>query len=127
MLPPEDPQGMSREAVLLQWERKIEEAERRPSRLERADEEVRERSAPTASLTEDAAHAAPRRFERRAEPGNLALAGERRTIKITGRPAPPRRRRSVVERQLAQPDRIALWAFLLGLFLVAVAAGTAHA
>jgi hypothetical protein len=75
MLPPEDPQGMSREAVLLQWERKIEEAERRPSRLERADEEVRERSAPTASLTEDAAHAAPRRFERRAEPGNLARAG----------------------------------------------------
>jgi hypothetical protein len=146
MLPPEDPQGMSREAVLLQWERKIEEAERRPSRLERADEEVRERSAPTASLTEDAAHAAPRRFERRAEAGNLALAGERRaepgdlalagerrtiserrTIKITGRPAPPRRRRSVFERQLAQPDRIALWAFLLGLFLVAVAAGTAHA
>jgi hypothetical protein len=29
--------------------------------------------------------------------------------------------------QLAQPDRIALWAFLLGLLLVAVAAGTAHA
>jgi hypothetical protein len=27
---------------------------------------------------------------------------------------------------LAQPDRIALWAVLLGLFLVAVAAGTAH-
>jgi hypothetical protein len=127
MLPPEDPQGMSREAVLLQWERKIEQAERRPGRFEPADEEVRGRSAPTASLTEDAPHAAPRRFERRAEPNNLAPAGERRTIKITGRPAPPRRRRSVVERQLAQPDRIALWAFLLGLFLVAVAAGTAHA
>ncbi len=28
---------------------------------------------------------------------------------------------------IAQPDRIALWAFLLGLLLVAVAAGTAHA
>jgi hypothetical protein len=28
---------------------------------------------------------------------------------------------------MAQPDRIALWAFLLGLLLVAVAAGTAHA
>ena len=28
---------------------------------------------------------------------------------------------------MAQPDRIALWAFLLGLFLVVVAAGTAHA
>jgi hypothetical protein len=52
---------------------------------------------------------------------------ERRTVTITGRPGPTRRRRSVVENQLAQPDRIALWAFLLGLFLVAVAAGTAHA
>ena len=38
-----------------------------------------------------------------------------------------RRRRSVIESQVAQPDRIAMWAFLLGLFLVAVAAGTAHA
>ena len=46
---------------------------------------------------------------------------------IAGQPTPARRRRSVVEAQLAQPDRIALWAFLLGLFLVAVAAGTAHA
>jgi hypothetical protein len=156
MLPQDDPQGMSREAVLLQWERKIEEAERRPSRLERSIEEAerrrsrfersdeeefrersaasrersapfRERSAHTASITADATHAAPRRFERRAEPGNMALAGERRTITITARQAPPRRRRSVVEKQLAQPDRIALWAFLLGLFLVAVAAGTAHA
>jgi hypothetical protein len=156
MLPQDDPQGMSREAVLLQWERKIEEAERRPSRLERSIEEAerrpsrfersdeeafrersvpfpersahfRERSATTASLSADATHAAPRRFERRSEQGNVALAGERRTITITARKAPPRRRRSVVEKQLAQPDRIALWAFLLGLFLVAVAAGTAHA
>jgi hypothetical protein len=149
MLPQDDPQGMSREAVLLQWERKIEEAERRPSRFERSIEEAErrpsrlersdeegfrersapfpERGAPTASLTADATHAAPRRFERRAEPGNMALAGERRTITIAARQAPPRRRRSVVEKQLAQPDRIALWAFLLGLFLVAVAAGTAHA
>ena len=75
-----DDNEMSREAVLLQWERKIE-------------------------------------------------AAERRTITITGQPTPAaaRRRRPVVDAQLAQPDRIALWAFLLGLFLVAVAAGTAHA
>jgi hypothetical protein len=128
MLPQDDPQGLSREAVLLQWERKIKEAERRPSRFERSDEEESpDRRAPAASLTEDATQAAPRRFERRADPGNMALAGERRTITITGRPAPPRRRRSIVEKRLAEPDRIALWAFLLGLFLVAVAAGTAHA
>ena len=64
-----------------------------------------------------------------AEPGAPAPepVAERRTITITGQPTPPRRRRAVVDAQLAQPDRVALWAFLLGLLLVAVAAGTAHA
>jgi hypothetical protein len=52
----------------------------------------------------------------------------RRTVKITGQPTPARRRGSVTRRRLvAQPDRIALWAFLLGLFLVFMAAATAHA
>ena len=130
ILPEEDQQEMSREAVLLQWERKIEAAERRPSRLEHADEtsesEVESRGiALAAAPTEDASHHAPRRFQRRADAE--APVAERRTITITGRPGPARRRRSVMESQLAQPDRVALWAFLLGLFLVAVAAGTAHA
>ena len=130
ILPEEDPQEMSREAVLLQWERKIEAAERRPSRLEHADEtsesDVESRGiALAAAPTEDATHDAPRRFQRRADAE--APVAERRTITITGRPGPARRRRSVMESQLAQPDRVALWAFLLGLFLVAVAAGTAHA
>ena len=54
--------------------------------------------------------------------------GERRTVTITGHPVPPRRRRSPTEQQLvARPDRVALWAFLLGLFLVFVAAATANA
>jgi hypothetical protein len=137
LLPEEDPQEMSREAVLLQWERKIEAAERRPSRLEHADEtsepDVESRGiALAAAPTEDATHDAPRRFQRRgdapvAERRNDAPVAERRTITITGQPGPARRRRSVMESQLAQPDRVALWAFLLGLFLVAVAAGTAHA
>ena len=130
ILPEEDPQEMSREAVLLQWERKIEAAERRPSRLEHADEtsepDVESRGiALAAAPTEDATHDGPRRFQRRADAE--APVAERRTITITGRPGPARRRRSVMESQLAQPDRVALWAFLLGLFLVAVAAGTAHA
>ena len=131
---------MNREAVLLQWERKIEQAERRPRRFEResqpsgegaegaggaAADAAREdvpRIGRAITVTEDATHDAPRRFEQSApEPEG------RRTITITGQPVPGRRRRSVVENQLAQPDRIALWAFLLGLFLVAVAAGTAHA
>jgi predicted component of type VI protein secretion system len=139
----EDDNGMSREAVLLQWERKIEDAERRESgRFDRAadaDGPVAEPVPlhPTEDATSpvSAKHSArpsahdlsPKRFERStpppAGPGPVA---EPRTIQIAGQPTPARRRRSVVESQMAQPDRIALWAFLLGLFLVAVAAGTAH-
>ncbi len=52
----------------------------------------------------------------------------RRTVRITGHPVPARRqhspRRSDIE---ARPDRVALWAFLLGLFLVFMAVATANA
>jgi hypothetical protein len=128
----EDDNGMSREAVLLQWERKIEDAERRESdRFEREQD-------PDAPLAEpvplrpagSATTAGAGRFERadaeRPSAESPSAESERRTITISGQPTPARRRPSVVEAQLAQPDRIALWAFLLGLFLVAVAAGTAH-
>jgi hypothetical protein len=136
----DDHEDLSREAVLLEWERKIEAAERRSGRFDRpasltADtdteseggrfDRAEERSEPTSihpgSVSDAAALLAP------------APVAERRTITITGqvaptaRVSPARRRASVAQRQLAQPDRIALWAFLLGLFLVAVAAGTAHA
>jgi hypothetical protein len=123
----EDDNGMSREAVLLQWERKIEDAERRESgRFERAVDEDGPVAEPMPLRpAEDATSPVPRRFERSAPPASEAGA-ERRTIQIAGQPTPGSRRRSVVESQMAQPDRIALWAFLLGLFLVAVAAGTAH-
>ena len=80
--------------------------------------------------TEDATHREPRRFERRAASlatAPVAAEPERRTITITGQPTPARRRRPLMDAPMAQPDRIALWAFLLGLLLVAVAAGTAHA
>ena len=54
--------------------------------------------------------------------------GERRTVRITGQPTPVRRRRSPAQEQIAaRPDRVALWAFLLGLFLVLVALVTAGA
>jgi hypothetical protein len=133
----EDDNGMSREAVLLQWERKIEDAERRESgRFERETDTDGPVAEPVPLRpTEDSTSPLPKRFERRtppavearttAAPGAAAVA-ERETIQIAGQPTPARRRRSVVEAQMAQPDRIALWAFLLGLFLVAVAAGTAH-
>ncbi|HEX2415851.1 MAG TPA: hypothetical protein VHJ37_11625 [Thermoleophilaceae bacterium] len=125
----DDEHDLSREAVLLQWERKIEAAERRPSRAEReaaAEEGTVEELRPS----EDAAHSGRRRFERRS-PAPVGAPpepkAERRTITITGQPTAARRRRSMIDSHVAQPDRIALWAFLLGLFLVAVAAGTAHA
>jgi hypothetical protein len=152
----EDDNEMSREAVLLQWEQKIEAAERReeedradidgeavledaedgpaaPRRRRAAGRFARvpqESDSPTAGkpalqlVDSDPKHQRPR-FERTID--TPEPSPERRTITITGQPTPARRRRSAVEAQIAQPDRIALWAFLLGLFLVAVAAGTAHA
>jgi hypothetical protein len=126
----DDHEDMSREAVLLQWERKIEAEERRPSRSERAGEDDGE-GGTVAELrpTEDATHEAPRRFERRAaELLTEQPLAERRTVTITGHPTPARRRaHSVMNSPMAQPERLGLWAFLLGLFLMVVAAGTAHA
>jgi hypothetical protein len=55
---------------------------------------------------------------------------ERRTIRVTGRPDPEpvRRRRSATAAQLsARPDRVALWAVLLGIFLVFMSVATARA
>jgi hypothetical protein len=119
-------EDMSREAVLLQWERKIEAEERRPSRFE---DEGKGGTVAELRPSEDATHDEPRRFERRAaELLTEQPLAERRTVTITGHPTPARRRpHSVMDSRLAQPDRLGLWAFLLGLFLMVVAAGTAHA
>jgi hypothetical protein len=62
-------------------------------------------------------------------------SGQRRTIVITGRPAErqlPRRRGweaslPLHERSGFKPDRVALWAVLLGLILLLVAAASSHA
>jgi hypothetical protein len=52
----------------------------------------------------------------------------RRTVRITGQPVPARPRQSATAKQIqARPDRLALWAFLLGLFLVFMAVATASA
>ena len=125
-----DQEDMSREAVLLQWERKIEAAERRPSRFEREQADAQEGGTVSELRpSEDATREEPRRFERRAaELLTEQPLTERRTVTITGQPTPARRRpNSVLENQIAQPERLGLWAFLLGLFLMVVAAGTAHA
>ena len=69
-----------------------------------------------------------RRFVREEPASNVVALPQRRTVTITGQPDRRPRRRSAAQRQLvAQPDRIALWAFLLGLFMVVVAAATANA
>ena len=61
------------------------------------------------------------------EPAPRGVDG-RRTVKITGHPVPARRRRSAAASAIeARPDRIALWAVLLGLFLVFMAVATANA
>jgi hypothetical protein len=124
----EDMSREGREAVLLQWERKIEAAERSPSRHE-LEPEGEGGTVSQLRPTEDATHEEPRRFERRAaELLTEQPVAERRTVTITGQPTPARRRsQSVLESQIAQPERLGLWAFLLGLFLMIVAAGTAHA
>jgi hypothetical protein len=136
----EDDNQISKEAVLLQWERKCEVADRldageRPEPQHPAPARRFVRSTEAALAQQQQQHAQaqpePEPAPEPAEPiplrpGDAAVA-ERRTITITGQPTPARRRRAVMDAQLAQPDRIALWAFLLGLLLVAVAAGTAHA
>lgn len=55
-------------------------------------------------------------------------AQRRRTVVITGQPVPPRRRPPRAQAQIqARPDRIAMWAFALGIFLVLMAIATASA
>jgi hypothetical protein len=95
--------------VLSAWEQKllIEESPLRTRRFQR-DHQVAEHDS---------------------EPAEVVPLPQRRTVTITGQPGPARgSRREVAQRQLvAQPDRVAFWAFVLGLFLVAVAAATANA
>jgi hypothetical protein len=51
----------------------------------------------------------------------------RRTIEITGQAASPRRHITPSSTVAARPDRVALWGFLLGIFLILMAVSTAHA
>jgi hypothetical protein len=89
--------------------------------------------------------AAPRRYAdaaavpRRSGYGDAVALPDRRTVEIRGRtvPAPAvprtiqldRRRppRRAAERVGPRPDRLALWALLMGLVLILVAVSTAHA
>jgi hypothetical protein len=72
--------------------------------------------------------AAPREQEERvAEIYPFPRYSERRTIQIRGQATPPRRRPSpTVSRMSARPDRIAMYAVLLGIVLILMAIVTAH-
>jgi hypothetical protein len=110
----DDALNAEREAVLSAWEQKalIDEPPLRQRRFQRA-----EQGAPLAGESA------------RPEPAsNVVPLADRRTVTISGQPDKRPGRRSATQQQLfAQPDRIALWAFLLGLFMVVVAAATANA
>jgi hypothetical protein len=51
----------------------------------------------------------------------------RRSVTITGQPHAARRRSPALARVAMEPDRTALWAVMLGIFLALIAVATAHA
>ena len=69
-----------------------------------------------------------KREERVAEVYPFPRYQARRTVKITGQTVPPPRRRPspAVTRVSARPDRIAMYAVLLGIVLILMAIITAH-
>lgn len=85
--------------------------------LQRVDEyEERFVSRPHLKLVDDPAPVAPK----------PAPPAGRRTVQISGRPTPPRARRPAASSRVASsPDRLALYALLLGLFLIFMAVITA--
>ena len=62
------------------------------------------------------------------DPERVYAENGRRTVVITGQPVPARRRPSVTATRIqSRPDRVALWAVALGVFLVFMAVATANA
>ena len=92
-------------------------------------EPVRERSARAEPARDFAGHErvpAPRSYGSRRGQAEVRVepAPPRRTVTITGQPT--RRRSPALTRVAAEPDRMALWAVMLGVFLVLVALASAH-
>jgi hypothetical protein len=71
--------------------------------------------------------ARPLEAEEPSRPDLRLVEPGRRTITITGNPTPRRRPSRRQQQIVARPDRVALWAVLLGLFLIFMAVATAHA
>ena len=64
---------------------------------------------------------------RRADRISAAPMAEVRTIRIDSQPRAKRRKETVAPGLAGRPDRIAMWAVMLGFFLTAVAAASGHA
>ncbi|MDX6667038.1 MAG: hypothetical protein QOK04_418 [Solirubrobacteraceae bacterium] len=64
---------------------------------------------------------------RRADRISAAPMAEVRTIRVDRQPRPKRRKEPVAPGLAGRPDRIAMWAVMLGFFLTAVAAASGHA
>lgn len=65
------------------------------------------------------------RAERAYEQNSRGAQPGRRTVQIRGQVAAPRRRSPAAAQIAARPDRVAMWAVMLGLFLVFMAVVTA--
>jgi hypothetical protein len=104
--------------------------ERRPRSAASGDVALKERPAAEPRRRPPAPRSAPGRAygsHRRGE-GTVATGHQpgRRTVEIRGQAQAPRRRSQTTAAFVARPDRTALWAFLLALFLVLVAVATAN-
>ena len=114
-------------------------AERRPAELvERRQPELAERRPAEPAERRGSAPGRPAPVARRGPHAKGTAVPARRTVEIRGRtvPAPAvprveldRRRpqRRAVERVGPRPDRLAMWALIMGLMLILVAVGTADA
>jgi hypothetical protein len=109
-------------------------AARRDTELRLVDAGVSESAPPRASAPPPRAVAAPPRAAApppAAPPPRAAGVPGRRTVTIRGqvdRPVPRRRpSRSPYDRAGNRPDRVAMWAVLLGVLLILVAATSSHA
>lgn len=104
--------------------------DQRPRRLQELDDHLRPRphASPAASGVERRTVEITGHASARGVP-SIAARHARAAAEPTAAAARPRRRREPVhplERLAARPDRLALWAFLLGVLLVIVAAASAH-
>ena len=102
-------------------ELRLVEAEPRPRRRAEAEAEPRSRRAKRSAHAASAPARPPRaEAPRAARPGRHEPPARRRPV------VRARRRQTVAPRIAGRPDRVAMWAVLLGFFLTGVAAATGH-